>query len=59
MRTTILSTALMVLIGGAEAFAQGSSSMSKNSGGSGGGGVGAGWDLGRCPGGPPEPKRAL
>ncbi len=36
MRTTILSTALMVLIGGAEAFAQGSSSMSKNSGGSGG-----------------------
>ena len=41
MRTTILSMALMVLIGGADAFAQGSSSVSKNSGGgaSGGGGV--------------------
>jgi hypothetical protein len=38
MRTTILSIALMVLIGGADAFAQGSSSVSKNSG-SGGGGV--------------------
>ena len=33
MRTTILSMALMVLIGGADAFAQGSSSVSKNSGG--------------------------
>jgi len=40
MRTTILSMALVVLIGGADGFAQGSSSMSKNSGGaSGGGGV--------------------
>ena len=39
MRTTILSIALMVLIGGADAFAQGSSSMPKNSGGGGGGGV--------------------
>lgn len=42
MRTTILSIALVVLIGGADAFAQGSSSVSKNSGGSsgsGGGGV--------------------
>jgi hypothetical protein len=39
MRTTILSMALVVLIGGADAFAQGSSSVSKNSGGSGGGGV--------------------
>jgi hypothetical protein len=37
MRTTILSIALMVLIGGADAFAQGSSSVSKNSGGGGGG----------------------
>jgi hypothetical protein len=39
MRKTILSIALMVLIGGADAFAQGSSSVPKNSGGSGGGGV--------------------
>jgi hypothetical protein len=39
MRKTILLTALMALIGGADAFAQGSSSVSKNSGGSGGGGV--------------------
>ena len=39
MRTTILSMALVVLIGGADALAQGSSSVSKNSGGSGGGGV--------------------
>lgn len=37
MRTLILSAALMVLIGGADALAQGSSSVSKNSGGSGGG----------------------
>ena len=37
MRTTILSIALMVLIGGADALAQGSSSVSKNSGGSGAG----------------------
>jgi hypothetical protein len=36
MRTTFLSMALMVLIGGADALAQGSSSMQKNSGGSGG-----------------------
>ena len=34
MRKTILSIALMVLIGGPDAFAQGSSSVSKNSGGS-------------------------
>ena len=39
MRTTILSMALVVLIGGADAFAQGSSSVSKNSGGGGGGGT--------------------
>ena len=39
MRTTILSIALVALIGGADAFAQGSSSVSKNSGGSGSGGV--------------------
>jgi hypothetical protein len=40
MRTTILSMALIVLIGGADALAQGSSSVSKNSGGaSSGGGV--------------------
>jgi hypothetical protein len=39
MRTTILSIALVVLIGGADAFAQGSSSVPKNSGGGGGGGV--------------------
>ena len=39
MRKTILSMALVVLIGGPDAFAQGSSSVSKNSGGSGGGGV--------------------
>jgi len=37
MRKTILSIALMVLIGGADAFAQGSSSVPKNSGGSGSG----------------------
>ena len=35
MRQTILSMMLMVLIGGADAFAQGSSSVSKNSGGGG------------------------
>ena len=39
MRKTILSIALLVLIGGPDAFAQGSSSVSKNSGGGGGGGV--------------------
>ena len=33
MRKTILSIALMVLIGGPDAFAQGSSSVPKNSGG--------------------------
>ena len=38
MRTTILSMALVVLIGGANAFAQGSSSVSKNSGGASSGG---------------------
>ena len=38
MRTTILSMALVALIGGADAFAQGSSSVSKNSGASSGGG---------------------
>ena len=42
MRKTILSMALMVLIGGADAFAQGSSSVSKNSGGSASGGGGGG-----------------
>ena len=42
MRTTILSIALMVLIGGADAFAQGSSSVSKNSGGGAGGSGGGG-----------------
>ena len=36
MRKIILSTALMVLIGAPDAFAQGSSSVSKNSGGGGG-----------------------
>jgi hypothetical protein len=41
MRKTILSIALMVLIGGADAYAQGSSSVSKNSGGSGSGSGGA------------------
>jgi hypothetical protein len=35
MRTTILSMALVVLIGGADALAQGPSSFQKNSGGSG------------------------
>ena len=39
MRITILSMALVALIGGADAFAQGSSSVSKNSGVSGSGGV--------------------
>ncbi len=38
MRATILSMALVVLIGGADGFAQGSSSVPKNSGASGGGG---------------------
>jgi hypothetical protein len=37
MRKTILSIALMVLIGGVDAFAQGSSSVPKNSGGGGSG----------------------
>jgi len=36
MRTTILSIALTVLVGGADVLAQGSSSVSKNSGGGGG-----------------------
>ena len=40
MRTTILSMALVALIGGADAFAQGSSSVTKNSGASGSGGGG-------------------
>jgi hypothetical protein len=39
MRATILSMALVVLIGGADGFAQGSSSVTKNSGASGGGGT--------------------
>jgi len=39
MRKIILSMALVVLIGGAGGFAQGSSSVPKNSGASGGGGV--------------------
>ena len=38
MRATILSMAFVVLIGGADGFAQGSSSVPKNSGASGGGG---------------------
>ena len=42
MRKTILSITLVVLIGGPDAFAQGSSSVSKNSGGSGSGGGGGG-----------------
>ena len=42
MRKTILSIALVVLIGGPDAFAQGSSSVSKNSGGGGSGGGGGG-----------------
>ena len=37
MRTTILSIALTVLVGGADVLAQGSSSVSKNSGGGSGG----------------------
>ena len=40
MRKTILSIALVVLVGGADAFAQGSSSVPKNSGGGGGGAEG-------------------
>ena len=36
MRTTIVSMVLMALIGGADALAQGSTSVSKNSGGGGG-----------------------
>ena len=40
MRKAILSMALMVLIGGADAFALGSSSASKNAGGGGCGGGG-------------------
>lgn len=35
MRTTILLAALVISIGGADAFAQGHSSVSKNSGGGG------------------------
>ena len=43
MRKTILSIALMVLIGGVDAFAQGSSSsVPKNSGGGGSGAGGGG-----------------
>jgi hypothetical protein len=42
MRKTILSIALMVLIGGMDAFAQGSSSVPKNSGGGGSGAGGGG-----------------
>ena len=42
MRKTILSIALMVLIGGPDALAQGSSSVSKNSGGGASGGGGGG-----------------
>ena len=38
MRTIILSMALVVLIGGADGFAQGTSSVPKNSGVCGGGG---------------------
>src|SRR5512138_940049 len=39
MRTTILSMALVAMIGAADGFAQGTSSMPKNSGGASGGGV--------------------
>ena len=39
MQTTILSMALIALLGGAEAFAQGSSSVPKNSGGANSGGT--------------------
>ena len=42
MRNTILSIALVVLLGGPDAFAQGSSSVSKNSGGGAGAGGGGG-----------------
>ena len=42
MRKTILSIALVVLLGGPDAFAQGSSSVSKNSGGGAGAGGGGG-----------------
>jgi len=42
MRKTILSIALVVLLGGPDAFAQGSSSVSKNSGAGAGAGGGGG-----------------
>jgi hypothetical protein len=42
MRKTILSITLMVLIGGVDAFAQGSSCVPKNSGGGGSGAGGGG-----------------
>ena len=52
MRTTILSIALVVLIGGADAFAQGSSSVSKNSGA----GAGAGGGVIQAPVGHRQPR---
>ena len=56
MRTTILSMALVALIGGADAFAQGSSSVSKNSGASGGGGGGGGGGVMQAPIGHRQPR---
>ena len=56
MRKTILSIALVVLIGGPDAFAQGSSSVSKNSGGSGGGGGGGGGGVIQAPVGHRQPR---
>ncbi|UPK00402.1 hypothetical protein [Bradyrhizobium sp. 170] len=56
MRKTILSIALMVLIGGADAFAQGSSSVSKNSGGGGSGGGGGGGGVIQAPVGHRQPR---
>jgi hypothetical protein len=56
MRTTILSIALMVLIGGADAFAQGSSSVSKNSGGGAGGSGGGGGGVIQAPVGHRQPR---
>ena len=56
MRKTILSIALVVLIGGPDAFAQGSSSVSKNWGGCGGGGGGGGGGVIQAPVGHRQPR---
>ena len=56
MRTTILSIALVVLVGGADAFAQGSSSVPKNSGGGGGAGGGGGGGAIQAPVGHRQPR---